>query len=235
VLLLAGSTTTQFVLAVAHDGQQAERLYHELPKGQLARVHELLAVHQTHRFPRVRAGVDYVGVFLAAGVSWFTLPGLGEAALVAAGISAAHGHLDLTSVVAVAFLGASLGGMAGWLVGARGGRRLVTAPGVMHGLRLGVVARGDRFYARYGPIAVLFTPSWIAGIHNMRWSRFLIANTLSALIWAVAIGVGADLIGPSITDLVGDAGLAGGIALAVALVVFVALVVWRSSLGRKSA
>jgi hypothetical protein len=31
-----------------------------------------------------------------------------------------------------------------------------------------LIARGDRFYERYGPVAVLFTPFWIAGIHDMR-------------------------------------------------------------------
>jgi hypothetical protein len=31
------------------------------------------------------SGVDYVGVFLAAGASWFAIPGPGEAALIAAG------------------------------------------------------------------------------------------------------------------------------------------------------
>ena len=56
----------------------------------------------------------HVGVLLAAGVSWTAIPGPGEAALIAAGISAAHGRLDLSAVVAVAFAGATVGGSAGW-------------------------------------------------------------------------------------------------------------------------
>ena len=124
------------------------------------------------------SGVDYIGVFLASAASWAALPGPGEAALIAAGISAAHGHLDLASVVAVAWAGASTGGTAGWIVGVKGGQELFTAPGPLHDLRLTLIARGDRFYERYGPIAVLFTPSWIAGIHDMRWSRFLPANAI---------------------------------------------------------
>ena len=43
----------------------------------------------------------------------------------------------------------------------------------------------------------------------MRWSRFLPVSTVSALIWALAFGVGAYLIGPSITDIAADVGLAG--------------------------
>jgi membrane protein DedA with SNARE-associated domain len=168
-------------------------------------------------------------VFLASGASWALLPGPGEAALIAAGISAAHHHLDLTSVVAVAWAGASTGGTAGWIVGVKGGRELLTAPGPLHRLRLALIARGDRFYERYGLVAVLFTPSWIAGIHDMRGSRFLPANAISALTWALSVGVGAYLLGPSITDIAADAGLAGGALVGALFVLAVVLVVRRRS------
>jgi membrane protein DedA with SNARE-associated domain len=178
-------------------------------------------------------GVDYLGVFLAAGVSWAALPGPGEAALIAAGISAAHGHLDLTLVVAAAWAGATVGGTAGWIAGVKGGRELLTAPGPLLQLRLALTARGDRFYERYGLVAVLFTPTWVAGIHNMRWSRFLPANAVSALTWALPIGLGAYLLGPSITDIAADAGLAGG-SLLVALFVVGLVVVLRRRFQRSS-
>ncbi len=171
--------------------------------------------------------LDYVGVFLAAGASWVGLPGPGEAALVAAAISAAHGRLDLTAVLAVAWAGASIGGTAGWLIGIKGGRGVLTAPGPLHQLRLALIARGDRFYERYGPIAVLFTPSWIAGIHAMRASRFLAFNAISALAWALGIGLGAYFVGPSITDIVADAGTAGAIAIGVLFALAVVLVLKR--------
>ena len=173
------------------------------------------------------SGVDYVGVFLASAASWVALPGPGEAALIAAGISAAHHHLDLPSVVAVAWAGASLGGTAGWIVGVKGGRGLLTAPGPLHHLRLALIARGDRFYERYGAVAVLFTPSWIAGIHDMRWSRFLPANAISALTWALSVGLGAYLVGPSITDIAADTGLAGGLLVGALFVLALVLAVWH--------
>jgi membrane protein DedA with SNARE-associated domain len=176
-----------------------------------------------------RSGVDLVGVFLASGASWAAVPGPGEAALIAAGISAAHHHLDLAAVLAVAWAGASAGGIAGWIVGLKGGRELVTAPGPLHRLRLALVARGDRFYERYGLVAVLFTPSWIAGIHDMRWSRFLPANAISALTWALSVGLGAYLLGPSITDIAADAGLAGTLLLGLLFALAVVLVIRRRS------
>jgi membrane protein DedA with SNARE-associated domain len=178
------------------------------------------------------SGVDLVGVFLASAASWAVLPGPGEAALIAAGISAAHGHLDLAAVLAVAWAGASTGGTIGWIVGVKGSRELLTAPGPLHRLRLALIARGDRFYERFGLVAVLFTPSWVAGIHDMRWSRFLPANAISALTWALAVGLGAYLLGPSITDIAADVGLAGGALLGALFVLGVVLVLRRRS--RKS-
>ena len=188
----------------------------------------LAAVTLLHHHPH-GPGIDYIGVFLAAAASWVALPGPGEAALIAAGISAAHGHLDLSSVVAVAWAGATTGGAAGWLLGVKGGRGLLTAPGPLLQLRLALIARGDRFYERYGSIAVLLTPSWIAGIHHMRWSRFLPVNAISALAWALSIGLGAYLIGPSITDIVADAGLAGELLIGGLLAPAVMLLLWRRS------
>lgn len=164
-------------------------------------------------------GVDYAGVFLAAGLSWtVAIPGLAEAALIAAGISAANGHLELAAVLAVAFAGAVLGASAGWLIGKSGGRGLITARGPLLRLRLSLLARGDRFYERYGRVAVFFTPAWMAGIHGMKWSRFQLSNAVSALIWAVSIGVGAYLLGPSIEEVAQDAGLAGAALLVIAVV-----------------
>jgi membrane protein DedA with SNARE-associated domain len=171
--------------------------------------------------------VDYVGVFLAAGASWIAIPGPGEAALIAAGLSAAHGRLDLAAVLAVAWAGASVGGTIGWILGIKAGRGVLTAPGPLYQWRVALIARGDRFYERYGPVAVLFTPSWVAGIHAMRSSRFLPFNAISALAWALSVGLGAYFVGPSITDVVGDAGTVGGIALGLLFVLAVALVLKR--------
>jgi membrane protein DedA with SNARE-associated domain len=195
------------------------------PLGSLVGLAVLLVLrHHAHD-----SSADYVGVFLAAGASWVALPGPGEAALIAAGISAAHGRLDLAGVLAVAWAGASVGGTIGWIVGLKGGRGVLTAPGPLHHLRLALIARGDRFYARYGPIAVLFTPSWVAGIHAMRTSRFLPANAVSALAWALSIGLGAYFVGPSITDIVADAGTAGGVVIGVLFALAVVLVLRRRS------
>jgi membrane-associated protein len=175
------------------------------------------------------SGADYAGLFLAALASWALVPGLGEAALIAAGISAAHHHLSLASVLLVAWAGGGAGATIGWIVGLKGGRGLVTAPGPLHHLRLALIERGDRFYERYGLVALVITPPLIAGIHHMRWSRFLPATAISTLLWALSIGLGAYLVGPSITDIAADAGIAGGLLLGLLLVSGIVLVIRRRS------
>jgi membrane protein DedA with SNARE-associated domain len=189
--------------------------------GALAPAWQLAALH-IHLHPRGPT-LDYLGVFIASIVSWAGLPGPGEAALIAAAISAAHHHLDLPSLIAVAFIGATVGGIAGWFVGLNAGRAVAISRGPLHRHRVAVVARGDRFFARFGAVAVLFTPSWMAGIHNMRWTRYLPVNAISALVWALAIGVGAYEAGPSVTDIATDIG-SGAWAIFAAVVISAAVI-----------
>ncbi len=189
----------------------------------------VLHIHIHARGP----GIDYVGVLLAAVASWAGLPGPGEALLIAAAIAAAHHHLDLTPVIALAWIGATTGGMVGWIVGLKAGRGVLTAPGPLHHTRMVLTASGDRFYARYGVIAVLFTPSWVAGIHRMRASRYVPVNAISALVWAGAIGLAAYWLGPAVTDVASDEGLAAWLVVGALLVVFGLLLLRRRF--RKSA
>jgi membrane-associated protein len=165
---------------------------------------------------------------LAAAGSWAGVPGPGEAALIAGGILAARGRLDLAELLVVAWVGAIVGGVAGWAVGRQAGQPLVSAPGPLHRQRVAALARGQRFFTRYGALAVYFAPSWVAGAAGLRAARFIPANTVAALLWVVSIGVGAYAVGPPIAEVVGDIGLVGLLALgAFALVGVVGVVVRR--------
>jgi membrane protein DedA with SNARE-associated domain len=176
-----------------------------------------VAHHRLHGAP-----VDFVGVALAAAASWIGVPGPGEPVLIAGGIYAASGRIDLVELLVVAWAAATAGGVAGWLLGRRGGRALWTAPGPLQRARLAALARGERFFDRYGLLAIYLAPSWVAGIHGVRAARFLPANAASAAIWTLLVGFGAYLVGPSIKDVVGDVGLAGAGALVVLVAVFAA-------------
>jgi membrane protein DedA with SNARE-associated domain len=171
--------------------------------------------------------VDYLGVALAAAASWVGVPGPGEPVLIAGGIYASSGRIDLAQLLVVAWAAATAGGVAGWLIGRKGGRALWIAPGPLQRLRMAALARGERFFDRWGLLAIYLAPSWVAGIHGVRASRFLPANALAAAIWTLLVGLGAYLIGPSIKDVVSDVGLVGGGLLVVLLALFVAGERWR--------
>jgi len=180
-----------------------------------------------HHHPLRGAPVDLVGVALAAAVSWIGVPGPGEPVLIAGGVYAARGRIDLAELLVVAWLAATAGGIAGWLLGRQGGRALWTAPGPLQRWRIGSLVRGERFFERYGMLAIYLAPSWVAGIHGVRASRYLPANAISAVAWTLLVGWGAYLVGPSIEDVVSDVGL-GATALLVVLVgLFVLGERWR--------
>lgn len=166
----------------------------------------VIQIHLHHRFHG--PPFDYAGLAAAAAASWIGVPGPGEPVLIAAGLLAASHKLDIVSVVLVAFAAAAAGGVAGWLIGMKAGRRIVSAPGPLHKLRLRALERGDELFARFVAIAVIIAPTWIAGIHRVRPAVYLPLNLLGAWIWAAGIGFGAYFAGPPIEDAVSDLGWA---------------------------
>jgi membrane-associated protein len=195
----------------------------------LGRVPALLllagAIHVHHRHG---ASVDYWGIGLGAFASWVGLPGPGEATLITAGILAAHHRLDLGLALFSAFLGATAGGTAGWAIGRAVGETVLTGPGPARRARVWALARGRRFFTRFGVVAVFLTPSWVGGILRVRGSFFIPANAVSSAVWAVGWGGAAFLVGPAVTEAATDVGYAGGAAvLLLAVAVAVATLRWR--------
>jgi membrane protein DedA with SNARE-associated domain len=171
--------------------------------------------------------LGYLGIGLAAAASWAGIPGPGETALIAGGILAARERLDLAELLVVAWLGAMVGGIAGWALGRRTGRPLLTARGPLHRQRMAAMVRGERFFARFGVLAVYFAPSWVAGSTGLGAPRFIVANAIAALIWVCLVGVGAYAVGPAIADVVGDIGLIGPIAVGALAVAGIAYTLTR--------
>jgi membrane protein DedA with SNARE-associated domain len=180
--------------------------------GKTAAIGLLLALLHVH-FHHHGSPIDYAGIAAAAAASWIGVPGPGEPVLIAAGVLAAHHKLDIFSVVFVAWLAAAAGGAIGWAIGMWGGRPVLTAPGPLLALRLRAVERGEEVFGRYPVIAILLTPTWIAGINRVRPAVFLIVNSAAALAWAVGIGVAAYLIGPTVIDAVSDLGVITGVGI----------------------
>jgi membrane protein DedA with SNARE-associated domain len=162
--------------------------------------------------------IDYVALGLAAAISWVGITGPGEAALIAAAIAATDARVDIGGMILVAWLGAMTGGTAGWLIGRRGGRSLISRRGPLYRLRLRLLHHGDMIYERRGWLAVYLAPSWMAGVSAMPATRFLPANAVAALIWSLTIGLGTYIAGPSVADAVSEIGTVGLVALALSAV-----------------
>lgn len=191
--------------------------------GAIVKTFLLLAVtsrigHHLHGSP-----IDYVGLAAAAGASWVGVPGPGEPVLIAAGVFAARNRLDITEVLIVAWVAATLGGIAGWLIGRHVGRTVATAPGPLRRMRLAAVARGDEVFARYAVVAVLLTPSWVAGILRVRTGVYMVTNAVGAAVWAVGIGLAAYFIGPSVIEFVQDYGVITTVLVITAIAVGIAV------------
>lgn len=186
---------------------------------------DLILLAILHHVPA--ANIDYAALALGAFASWAGVPGPGEPLLIAAGIIAAHHKIDITPVLVWAFVGATLGGITGWLVGRVAGRGVMTAPGPLRGLRLKAVERGEEVFERLTVIAILLAPSWVAGIHRAGTAVFMITNAISAAIWAVGIGLAAYYIGPAVIDVLTDVGTATAIGLVLLVLVGVGFEIMR--------
>jgi membrane protein DedA with SNARE-associated domain len=180
-----------------------------------------VALHLRHHFHG--PAIDYVGLALAAAASWAGVPGPGEPVLIAAGVVAARHKLDISSVIVVAWVGATAGGVVGWLAGLKAGRAVLMRPGPLLRFRRAALARGDQVFTRAPVVAVFLAPSWMAGVHRARAGVFLPTNVASAALWAGGIGLGAYYVGPPVVDFVGDLGLVLGICLVLLVLAVVGL------------
>lgn len=178
--------------------------------------------HHFHGSP-----IGYAGLAAAAAASWIGVPGPGEPILIAAGVLAAKHKLDIASVLVVAWAGATAGGIGGWLIGLKAGRAFVSAPGPLLNLRLRALARGEQIFTRVPVVAVVLTPSWIAGIHGVGAALYLPTNAGAAVVWTLGIGLGAYYVGPAVVDLVADLGWVTGIGLALLILAGVGAEVLR--------
>lgn len=138
-------------------------------------------------------------VFVESGLLiGFLLPG--DSLLFGAGlVSARDGSgVDVAVLVVGAFLAAVLGDSVGYLTGARLGRAWLVRRIERGRFDVRHLERAERFYDRFGWWAVVvarwipwvrtFTPV-LAGTSRMSYARFLSANVVGALAWAVGLPV----------------------------------------------
>lgn len=201
----------------------------------LLHIHLHLHLHLHLHFLRHRfrgPAVDYAGVAVASGISWVGLPGPGEPVLFAAGVLAAQHKLDLWTVVTVAFLCATSGGILGWLIGLVAGRTLLTARGPLRAVRIRILDRGEKLFARHAVIAIILSPAILAGVNRVPSRVYQPVNLISALIWSVGLGVGAFFVGPPVLDWFEDIGTVASVVVIAAILVAVGVELRRRRLRR---
>jgi membrane-associated protein len=182
---------------------------------------------------RIPAHLGYVALAGLVGAESMGLPVPGETALIASGLLANSGRLNIAVVIAVAAAAAIVGDNVGYAIGRSGGRRLLERPGAFQHHRKQLLVRGEPFFERHGPKAVFLgrwvtglriAAAWLAGISRMPWRVFLLWNALGGIAWAITVGLAAYLLGSTAEKLITTAGLAGVGLVVVAAVGYLA---WR--------
>jgi membrane protein DedA with SNARE-associated domain len=142
---------------------------------------------------------QYTLLFLAVTASWAGVPMIGAAAATAAAVAASQGTLSLLDVVVVTTLAGEAGGLIGYAVGSRWGRELLGRPGKHQEARQHVLAKGERAYARWGRLAVFFTPAIVSGTAKMQHGQFVLWNLVASAAFAVSVCASAYGLGRVLT------------------------------------
>jgi membrane protein DedA with SNARE-associated domain len=166
----------------------------------------------------------YAVLFLAVTASWMGVPIVGGTAAGAAGVAASQGQLDLAAVLLITTIAAEVGGLMGYSIGFRWGRQLLERPGKHQAQRQRIAAKGEQAYAKWGRLAVFFTPAIVSGTAKMKHRQFVLWNFFAAMAFSLAVCASAYGLGRVLTGhhAVRDIGilLIGLVALALIVLSF---------------
>jgi undecaprenyl-diphosphatase len=176
----------------------------------------------------------YLVVFFGVMLESTGVPLPGETILLAAGVLAQQGHLDVGGAVVFGILGAVVGDQIGYWVGREGGRPFVLRWGRYVRITPERLARAEAFFARHGGKAVFLARFFaglrvfgalVAGISRMRWRTFFFYNALGGAVWATAAVLVGYFLGSSLAMVerwFGGATLLLGVLVAVGVVFYLA-------------
>lgn len=175
--------------------------------------------------------VSHYGLWVVFGVVFLEVAGLpfipGETALITAGALASQGHGDIVAIIGVAIGAAVLGAVFGYAVGRRWGRELLSRWAWFERVSKKGVERSQEFFHRHGSKAVFlgrFVPvvratlGWMAGVGEMRFTRFLLWNVTGAVAWGLLIGLLSYYLGEAVVKAIErDLGIGIGAIAAIVL------------------
>ena len=173
----------------------------------------------------IPAKLGYLALAGLVGGESMGVPLPGETALIAAGLLANKGGLNIFAVIAVAAGAAIVGDNAGYFIGRKAGRWLLERPGPLRRHRREILERGEPFFERHGPKAVFigrwialvrFATAWLAGINRMPFKQFFFWNALGGITWGVTYGLVGYYGGQAAANVLAEAGIAGLVLLLIA-------------------
>jgi len=130
---------------------------------------------------------EYLLLLVAVTASWAGVPAIGSAAVAAAAVGASQGNLNLGAVIVVSVIGGEVGGLIGYYIGHHWGDRLLQRPGKRQAGRQQLLAKGERAYAKWGRLAVFFTPAIISGTARMKLSQFVVWNFIASIGFTLSV------------------------------------------------
>jgi membrane protein DedA with SNARE-associated domain len=176
---------------------------------------------------------EYIIMFALVAIMGAGLPGPGDASLIAAGTLAGEGKLNVWIVLALAMAAWMLGSVVGYVIGVRGGRRLLDHPGRLEKSRRKLLAKGDRAFAQHNFAASVTMPAFVSGIFRVRFYVFILGALVAGIGW-IGMYVGLSyFLGAEIAKRIGKIGTKA--VLGVVVIVVIGLVIragvskWRAA------
>ena len=171
-------------------------------------------LHALHHF---LSDYGYWALALMIGLESMGLPLPGETILVMASLHAGHRGESIAPVIAAAVAGAIIGDNIGYYLGRELGFRFLLRFGRYFGITDNRIKLGQYLFMKHGAKVVFFgrfvailrcLAAFLAGVNQLPWPRFLVANAAGAVVWATIFGLGAYFFGREFTHVVGPISLA---------------------------
>ena len=164
----------------------------------------------------------YLVILVATAAGYMGVPFIGTAAIGAAAVFASQGKLNIAAALIAAVIGNEVGGLLGYKIGDRWGRRILEHPRPALQWREKTLAKGETIYQKWGRLALFFTPALVSGALRMKFGQFAVWNFFAGTVFVLSVGpaaYGAGKVASGHHDLVSVGMLVGGVAVGALCVV----------------
>lgn len=185
----------------------------------------------------------YLTVFVSLLLENAGIPVPGETILLFASFLAFdEQELRLGYIILVAIAAATLGDNIGYMIGRKGGRRLLERYRHIFHLPETLIEQGETLFKKRGAVTIFFArfifgmriiAGPMAGVLRMPWKQFAVFNFLGATVWVTVISFAGYFFGENWEKLIKVMGRVNLVILL--LVAWVAVMAWRRFRARRRA